>query len=291
MEIIQWLQSFSSPAADVFWGALSQMNTETFMVLLMTLIFWCVDARSGWLLANLYLASVVVHDSLKLVTNVSRPSADDVRVLHVETAFGSSMPSGHAQDATVFWGYVAWRLRRRWVTALAAVMILLVAISRVYLGLHWPADVVAGIAVGAVILAAGIALSRRWLAGRSWDMALPARVLLVAIPALVFVLVPRELIPMATGFAAGVNLGVLWLWPRTGGAFPVRVGLPAQALKLLIGWGGLMLLRVALKALLPETELADFMRYVTLGLWAGWVAPLVFALVLKRSPAPAPGAA
>jgi hypothetical protein len=112
------------------------------------------------------------------------------------------------------------------------------------------------------------------------------RGLFVLVPLVVFALAPVGLIPTAAGVALGMNVGYLWLLPRTGGTFPVRVGLPAQALKLIIGWGGLLLLRYSLKALFPEAVVFDFIRYAVLGLWAGWLAPVLFNLVLRRTPAP-----
>ncbi len=65
--------------------------------------------------------------------------------------------------------------------------------------------------------------------------------------------------------------------------------LGAQALKLVVGIVGVMALLFALKAVLPETDLADFLRYFVMGLWTGWLAPLIFRrIVSNQSIAPQP---
>jgi hypothetical protein len=62
------------------------------------------------------------------------------------------MPSGHAQDAASIWGLLAVSLRRWWMTVAAVVMILMIGLSRIYLGVHFAHDVLGGWAVGLILL-------------------------------------------------------------------------------------------------------------------------------------------
>ena len=109
-----------------------------------------------------------IYSSLKLVVNRPRPTPDLVRVFQAEP--GNSFPSGHAFLAIVFWGLLAYfaltRLQRRSLRVLTLsgflVIILLVGASRVYLGAHWPSDVLGGYVVGALLLTALVWLDRRW---------------------------------------------------------------------------------------------------------------------------------
>ena len=59
-----------------------------------------------------------------------------------------SFPSGHALDTVVFWGWLAWRVNRPWFYGVAAGVTFMVSFSRVYLGVHYPVDVLAGAAIG-----------------------------------------------------------------------------------------------------------------------------------------------
>jgi membrane-associated phospholipid phosphatase len=112
--------------------------------------------------------SPLIYSVLKLIVNRPRPSPDLVRVFVVEE--GSGFPSGHAFFATVFFGLLAYfaysHLQKRSLRVLALsgflLLILLVGASRVYLGAHWPSDVLGGFLLGAVFLAALIWLHRKW---------------------------------------------------------------------------------------------------------------------------------
>jgi len=73
-----------------------------------------------------------------------------VLALGSETLFGA--PSFHAKNAVVFWGLLARGLRKLWVWFVAVFLILMIGLSRLYVGVHFPSDVVLGWIVGALTL-------------------------------------------------------------------------------------------------------------------------------------------
>ncbi|MFJ8279265.1 phosphatase PAP2 family protein [Streptomyces griseoviridis] len=117
-----------------------------------------------WLAGVCALGSLL-QQGLKAAVDRPRPVWPDP----VDTAHFAAYPSGHAMTATVVCGLLLWLLRRRgttparWRTALAAgvVSVVGVGLTRVWLGVHWPSDVVGGWLLGATVVAAAVAVHRR----------------------------------------------------------------------------------------------------------------------------------
>jgi hypothetical protein len=216
------------------------------------------------------------------------------RVTPLREATLSAFPSGHSQGAAVTWGKIAHGpnaegRRRPWVWYAAAMLALLIAFSRLYLGVHFPQDVVAGLAIGVLYLALWLWAephTRSWLAGlrRGWRYALA-----VLVPLLFLALVPGEDTAAAMGGAIGMGLGYLFEEQTV----RFSTGGPA-ALRLLRGLLGLVLVVIAylgLSALFGLVHLDGYtglawraLRYALIGFAGGWVAPWVFVRVRLASP-------
>lgn len=131
----------------------SFFGSEEFFLLVMPLLYWCVDASLGLRLAVVLVSSNSLNALLKVAFHLPRPYWYDGRVqaLSAETSYG--LPSAHAMNSTSLWGFLAQQLRRWWTWAAALALIFLVSLSRLYLGVHFPTDVFAGWLGGAVVLA------------------------------------------------------------------------------------------------------------------------------------------
>ena len=114
------------------------------------------------------LLSSPVSSGLKLIVGRPRPTADLVVVFRAEP--GNSFPSGHALFAIVFWGLLAYfaltRLQRRGLRMLTfsgfVAIIIWIGVSRVYLGAHWPSDVLGGYIIGTLFLMSLVWVDRKW---------------------------------------------------------------------------------------------------------------------------------
>ncbi len=160
------------------------LGTKEFFIFVLPAIYWCVDARLGIRVAFILLIGTAFNEMLKLAFQGPRPYwiSTGVKALSAEASFG--IPSGHAQTAAGLWGMLAAILRRRWISICAVALIVLIGVSRIYLGVHFPQDVLAGWLLGGLTLWAFIALWEPvagWLKRRS-----PAEkvVLSVAVPLL-----------------------------------------------------------------------------------------------------------
>ncbi|GAC1447048.1 MAG: hypothetical protein PVSMB4_01170 [Ktedonobacterales bacterium] len=155
------LQQFNNPIvfwlmAAVSWFGYGVPSTTIFV--LVALILWVVRLRLEAVFVVLTLTGDFLNLFLKLVVNRHRPTANLVHV--VQLIGGPSFPSGHVMHYTVFYGFLAFVVAARFhrsvprnlVVAACIALIVLVGPSRVYLGEHWPSDVLGAYLIGGVWL-------------------------------------------------------------------------------------------------------------------------------------------
>jgi len=269
---ILWLQSFGGPGVDLVFKLITLLGDEKFYLLLLPLVYWCIDKRLGIRLAVLVMASNTVNLGCKFAFGLPRPPVPPVRPIAVEEGFG--FPSGHTQAVTVAFGWLA-RHSRRWGAYVGAgALVFLVGLSRLYLGVHFPHDVVGGLVIGLFVLfvfeAVQPPLERRWLSA-----ALGLRATLaLGVPFLVLAVWPQEDVAGTLGALAGFAVGGLIE------AEAVRLapaGSPLQrALRFLVGLVGMGLLYFGLSAVLPAGIWWRFGRYALVALFASAAAPWLF---------------
>ncbi len=285
-EAIIWAQSFRNGFLDLFFRGVTLLGEEEFYLLFLPLIYWCVDKGIGIGLAYVSLSSVYLNSVLKLIFRIPRPS--DPRIVHLWTANDPSFPSGHAQDAVANWGYLAARFRRRAFTALAAVLILLIAFSRLYLGVHYPQDLVGGLLAGVVLLALygrpAATLGRR-LAG----LPLAAKLALSVIVPLALLFLhpadtggayPAKRAATTMGAILGMSVGFTLEEKYVG--FTVDGSWGRRALRFVLGMAVAATFYLGLKALLPTGVAYPLaialrtLRYSLVGLAIAFLAPWLF---------------
>jgi membrane-associated phospholipid phosphatase len=258
--VVLWLQQFS-PALDLPFQAFTFLGEEEFIIFLLPLLYWCFERRVGLRLAALTLLSIYVNALAKTLANQPRPFEYDSRIKQLVAVTSRGFPSGHTQSAVVIWGYLAVQLRRRWAWILAGVLMILIPLSRLYLGVHFPTDLLGGYVIGALLLWLYLWLEPQvesWLGKQSllWQLALA-----VAAPLLLF------LLPMANdqdaltaaatmlGMGVGVALERRYVGFEAAGLWRQRVA------RLILGLAVVLALRYGLKAafssLSPDSLCAD----------------------------------
>jgi len=146
VELLLALQQYSRPSLDAFFHFFSFLGSEYFYIVILSWLFWCVDRRWGIRLAIVLFASFYTNFNLKEVFALPRPAHPELMVM--EPPEGLSFPSGHAQSSSTFWVYLGLTLKGWYLWFLAPALVVLVSLSRLYLGVHYPQDVIAGVFMG-----------------------------------------------------------------------------------------------------------------------------------------------
>jgi len=227
----------------------------------------------------LLLLSECVNAAAKSLAAQPRPFQYDARAKKLIDAGGGGFPSGHTQGAVVVWGYLAWCVRRPWLWAVAGALMVLIPLSRVYLGVHFPTDLVGGYALGAALLVLYVLLeggAEKWLVRGGLGLQLASAVAVPAVLAAALSAAGGHGVS-AAGALMGLGVGVVlerrWVGFECGGAAW------KQALRVSLGVPALFALRLGLAALSasPEpTVVFRFLEYALLGLAVALAGPWAF---------------
>jgi membrane-associated phospholipid phosphatase len=278
VRVVLWFQQ-ASPALDIPFKALTLMGNEMFYLIFFPLVYWCVDRRVGARLIVLFLFSSFTNAVAKQWAGQPRPFEYDPIVQRLWPTGGRGFPSGHTQSAVVIWGYLASQFRKTWLWVVAGALIVLIPLSRVYLGVHFPTDLLGGYLLGGIWLLLYLRLQpavEAWLG--AWNMGMQL-VAALALPSLILLLSPRIETYQIKTAAALMGMGVGFVLERRWVCFDSGGPAWIRALRFLSGIGVMFIIRGGLglfEAGADHESAFPFVRYLFLGLGGSIVAPWLF---------------
>lgn len=158
MRFLYTLENIRQPILDGFFSHITHLGSEWLFIAVAVAVFWCCNKRDGYYLLASGLLGAVINQVLKIACQVPRPWVRDPHFTIVESAragaIGYSFPSGHSQSITVVLGCIARTVKKIWVLVACIAVIVTVCFSRMYLGVHTPADVSAGFGCAVVLVLA-----------------------------------------------------------------------------------------------------------------------------------------
>lgn len=301
MDILYALEKIRTPFWNGVMSAVTQLGGEVIFIVAAVVVFWCVSKWEGYYLMTIAFCGTVLNQFLKLICRVPRPWVRDPNFTIVESAraeaTGYSFPSGHTQNAIGLFGGMARWGGRRWVRLGLTTLALVIAFSRMYLGVHTPADVGVSLVLAAALVLGLYPLMRRAQEKPRYMGYVLAAMLVVSGAFVVFVETcgfPADM--DAENLASGIGnawkmLGAVagmtlaWLLDRRYIHFETQAVWWVQVIKVAVGMALLLAIKSGLKApllaILGHEGLAGGVRYFLLVLVAGAVWPLVFRPMSK----------
>lgn len=289
----------------------SYFGTQEFFLLVLPFIYWSVDSALGLRIGFILMTSEQINYVGKLFFAGPRPYwvSSHVRGLWPETSFG--IPSGHAQHAVAVWGIIAAYFKKTWIWVVAILLMFFIGFSRLYLGAHFPHDVVVGWLLGWLVL---------WAFLRFWDSVqtrvitktLKEKILIAFIVSLIFLAVgfgtatfrsgyqvPEDWVTNAllpangetpapidanspftsAGIIFGMAAGAAWI--ESLGGYSAAGPTQKRAIRYVVGLIGVAILYAGLGAIFPRGDgfifyLLRYIRYALVGWWVSGGGPWVF---------------
>ena len=277
LDILVALERIRLPALNLFFEGITYLGAEEAYVVVFLIVYLCINRRLGFRLFLAFVVSAYVMAVCKELWAVPRPYLAHPHLLHplaLSTAEGYSMPSGHALLPTVVSGYIAVHLRSwRW-RLIPIAVIALVSFSRLYLQLHWPADVLVGLALGAVLLGVYVKVTG-WIDTGRLKLSTLQCIAVVAVTSTVMYLFGEDLqngVP-AAGALLGGGLGYLAL--RHLDNYREEASIAGHLLKVIPSVTVLLAGRYALGQTIGSAPPARMLTYAGMAVTATLIIPLV----------------
>lgn len=299
MEFLYLLEKIRVPVLNELMLLITHLGEETAFLAIAIVVFWCVDKYQGYYLMGVGLFGNMANQFLKILCRIPRPWVRDPNFHALESAIpeasGYSFPSGHSQTAVGTFGCIAATQKKNWIRGICIAIMILVPLSRMYVGVHTPADVLvgSGMALAMVFLFRPLMLGN----GKKNIPVVLAALTVLSVAYLLYVELypfPADLDPhnyesaVKNGYTfvgCFVGLLIVWVVDEKKLQFTNEAVWWAQILKAVLGLAVVMLVKEGTKGVLNvifgDEMIARAVRYCLVVLTAGIVWPLTFQWFAK----------
>ncbi len=283
--ILQYFQNIATPFLDSFFTYATMLGEQYFIILIITLVYWNISKKNGFILTFTFVISTIVNVFLKNIFHTERPyqKLDNIEGKRVHTGTGYSFPSGHTQGATTLFVTLSLLLKKNVYMIIAILLSVLVSVSRVYLGVHWPIDVVGGLVFGIAI-----SILLYWYLSKIYDnKKLFYKVIVVSIIIAYLFFFILMIINSAyfngelkitdtlkiLGVATGAVTGFILQEEKF--AFKVENSVALKTIRYIFGVFMTIVFMIGLKYIFPEAKIFSWIRYIIVGFWISAGLPYI----------------
>lgn len=293
-------ECFGSVLTPIF-QTISNLGASTPAIFVCSIIYWCISKKLGQKIMMAVFGGGVINQALKNTFCVYRPWIRDTTIIPAEDVSGYSFPSGHSQMGAGIYGniYLTCRKNKKLLAVIAAILVFLVPISRNYLGVHTPQDILVGTIEGLFCIYLFNKILKKVDEHKNGDIIFFAASVLLTVIFLIYtsikaypmdytqtgeLLVDPFVMTRDCYGVAGMFLGMLagWIIERRFVKFDMNVSIAAKIARAIFGFAGFIAVSKGM-AFLGEVHLwygtlaACFcMFFFIAGVW-----PLIFSSVDK----------
>jgi membrane-associated phospholipid phosphatase len=293
LDISKLIQSFRSDFLDAFFLFITQFGDETVFLIVGAFLYWTFDKKFAYRFIMFFLYGAVLNGTLKYLTNTPRPYLEHPEEIQLigEGSLGTSLPSGHAQNSTTMGLVLSEKFREggKWLTTFLTMMVILVMLSRLYLGEHYLSDVIFGSAIAYSFYQLIRYVQTKPFAS-TYVQYLP---LILLLP--IAILTNDKNIFLASASIFGFSIG--YPIERRYIGFKEKTSWYVAVIKLAFGLGIALAIRIGLKEVYElglysihveinptlGDQLLDFLRYFLIAIWITLGAPFVFKKLIKTT--------
>ena len=298
MSFLYMLEKIRIPVLNELMLAVTTLGEETAFLVIALIFFWCVDKKKGYYVMAVGFAGTILNQILKLACRVPRPWVLDPNFSILEqareAAAGYSFPSGHTQCAVGTFGSIAAFTEKKALRLTCVIPAVLVGFSRMYVGVHTPADVLTAAACALLLICA---FKRPVLNGTVKQMKLAIGVVMaMAVTFLIYVELwqfpqDMDMHNLTSGYKNAytmmgcmIGVAIVYVADLKWINFSTEAKWWIQIIKVIAGLGLVLAvkegLRIPLEMILPVYP-ARAVRYFLIVITAGAVWPMSFQYLSK----------
>jgi undecaprenyl-diphosphatase len=291
MELLKLIEGIRTPFLDTVVGLITRLGEETIGIVILCLVFWCLSKRIAYVIGIAFFLSSLTVQGMKICFRIDRPWVIDPTFEPVagakEYATGYSFPSGHTQSATALFGALGAQVKQKPYKITFFAIPILVAFSRMYLGVHTIQDVVVSLAITFLLIFITVKFLSADTVNKKREFIISLIMILYALAVIIIAAVlysngtieERYIADCLKAAGAGIGFAVGMFIERVYINFSVKSkNVIWQAVKFVIGIAGVLALQEGLKPIIGTGLIVDMIRYFIV---LSWIT-VFFPLIIKR---------
>ncbi|TXR63429.1 phosphatase PAP2 family protein [Bacillus sp. AR18-7] len=275
MLLLEWMTSFEGSVLTTFFKLVSSLANETLYLVIISFLYWCVSKRKAFHMIVMLCFSGYIGIMVKEFMKIPRPyTYDGIEALYEKSAAGYSFPSTHVQLSTTFWGSFMILCKKRIVWIIGIIFIILVAISRLYLRVHWLSDIIGAVLFSVIV----VYLYTKVTMGLSDRKFILLQRIILAVSLIMYVMTSQvdnlKLLGVLTGSTIGIMLENHFINMNESNDFKMQV------VKTVLGLSIMLIMQFILKKVIPDMY---YLRYAVTGITITFLCPFIFHMLRLKN--------